>query len=113
LHSSLEKKEQGAMYQYHHFYGPPTIFQLIFWGLSNLFWIGLIGVLAWSALRSFRSQDRRSLGAPADEPSALEVLRRRYVVGEIDVSTFEEMLQELLESEEHERVYRIPPPNTL
>lgn len=43
----------------------------------------------------------------ADEPSSFELLRRRYVVGEIDAPLFEEMTERLLVSEEAER--RRPP----
>jgi hypothetical protein len=38
----------------------------------------------------------------ADDPSAFELLRRRYVVGEIDTPTFEEMTGRLLLSERAE-----------
>ncbi|HEU0028466.1 MAG TPA: hypothetical protein VFQ25_15240 [Ktedonobacterales bacterium] len=38
----------------------------------------------------------------ADDPSAFELLRRRYVVGEIDTPTFEEMTERLLLSEQAE-----------
>jgi hypothetical protein len=46
--------------------------------------------------------NQRSLSAPDEEPSALELLRRRYILGQIDVETFEEMLVEVLELEEQE-----------
>jgi hypothetical protein len=99
---------------HHHFpygaYGPgpwSPVAQLIFLGLSNLFWVGLIGLVVWTAIQSFRSGDRTPLPSPVPEPSPLELLRRRYVMGEIDVVTFEEMLQQLLESEERERTYEL------
>jgi hypothetical protein len=40
-----------------------------------------------------------------DDPSALELLRRRYVVGEIDTPTFEGMTERLLLSERVEQRY--------
>ena len=108
------------MHMYHHFdpgpspWAPSPFAQLLYFGFSNLFWIGLLGILLWSAIRSLHYQDRASsLPRQAEEPSALELLRRRYVLGEIDVATFEEMLQELLESEHLERPYRTPPPSLL
>jgi len=42
-----------------------------------------------------------------DDPSALELLRRRYVVGEIDTPTFEEMTGRLLLSERAEQRYPV------
>jgi hypothetical protein len=107
------------MQYYHHFdpgfgpWAPSPVAQLLYFGLSNLFWIGLVGILLWGAIRSLHYQDRASLPSQAEEPSAMELLRRRYVLGEIDVATFEEMLQELLESEHLERPYRIQPPSLL
>jgi uncharacterized membrane protein len=44
-------------------------------------------------------------GLIGDDPSALELLRRRYVVGEIDTPTFEEMTERLLLSERAEERY--------
>jgi hypothetical protein len=104
--------------QYHQHYGPgpgpwPPVVQLLYIGFSNLFWIGLFGILLWTAIRSLHYQDRSSLPSSAEEPSALELLRRRYVLGEIDVSTFEEMLQQVLESEQLERHHKVQPPSLL
>jgi hypothetical protein len=91
----------------HFHYGPPPgayspLAQLIYLGLANLFWIGLLGTMVWAVLRSFHPLNQRSLSAPDEEPSALELLRRRYILGQIDVETFEEMLVEVLELEEQE-----------
>jgi uncharacterized membrane protein len=88
--------------------GPPSPGgQLIVFALSNIMWIGLIGLVLWTAMQSFRGTARTPLPRPARKPSPLELLRRRYIMGEIDVMTFEEQLQQLLESEERERIYKL------
>ena len=92
-----------------HQYGPPPgayspLAQLIYLGLANLFWIGLFGMMVWAVIRSGLSWNQRSLSAPEEEPSALERLRRRYILGQIDINTFEEGLVEVLELEEQDRL---------
>jgi hypothetical protein len=103
---------------HHHFhywpppnYGPPlgpysALAQLIYMGLANLFWIGLFGMMVWAVLRSIPSLNRRSLSAPEEEPSALERLRLRYILGQIDIDTFEVGLVEVLELEEQDRLLK-------
>ncbi len=58
-------------------------------GLFSLLWLVVLGAAIWGATRLLA--DRQPTAAIA-EPSALELLRRRYVQGEIDVTTFEEVL---------------------
>jgi hypothetical protein len=92
----------------HFHYGPPPgayspLAQLIYLGLANLFWIGLFGMMIWAVLRSTFSLNQRSLSAPEEEPSALERLRHRYILGQIDIEAFEEGLVEALELEEQDR----------
>jgi hypothetical protein len=99
------------MYHHYYHYGPPSgpyppLAQLIYLGLANLFWIGLFGMMVWAVLRSIPSLNQRSLSAPEEEPSALERLRRRYVLGQIDIDTFEEGLMEVLELEEQDRLLK-------
>jgi hypothetical protein len=84
---------------------------LLLSGLSLLPWLAVLGLLAWAALRSW-SQQR---SAPQTEPalgvagtSAAELLRLRYVLGEIDAVTFEEMLEHILASEAREDPVRRP-----
>lgn len=88
------------------FYGGPhwSFFdQFITSGLATLFWLAVIAALAWGALRLVRRRNAAHQVAFADEPSALELVRRRYALGEIDVATFEAMTVQLLASEERER----------
>ncbi|HEY7975470.1 MAG TPA: SHOCT domain-containing protein [Ktedonobacterales bacterium] len=84
---------------------------LAFMGLSLLFWVGLISLLAWALmrwvlprLRAMPAMAAMSGGAfqPA-QPSAVETLRHRYALGEIDAPTFEQMVERILASEARER----------
>jgi hypothetical protein len=77
--------------------------------LAALFFLGttllwIVAPLALTALYLWwrRRQARPLLAGEAGAPSAFEQLRRRYVVGEIDVATFEEMTGRLLLSEHAE-----------
>lgn len=73
--------------------------------LLSLLWIAVPLLLAWAAIRAARPQP---VIAAAEEPqiSAMEMLRRRYVLGDIDETTFEQMLEHLLDSESREERMR-------
>lgn len=61
--------------------------------VGNLFWIALLGLLAWAIISWSGSRAHRLMPQKAETlgnmPSALEILRQRYVHGEIDALTFE------------------------
>ena len=84
---------------------------LVFMGLSLLFWVGLIALVAWALmrwvlprLRGLPAMAAMSGGAmQAAQPSAVETLRHRYALGEIDTATFETMVERILTSEARER----------
>ena len=84
---------------------------LAFMGLSLLFWVGLIALVAWALmrwvlprLRGLPAMAAMSGGAmQAAQPSAVETLRHRYALGEIDTATFETMVERILASEARER----------
>ena len=98
---------------------------LLLSGLSLLLWLGIPALLLlWLAGRSLLSHG----SAPPPDPvverynvSAVELLRQRYALGEIDAVTFEQMLERLLASEvrtSHEaRIQRLmttdAPPTTM
>ena len=74
--------------------------------LNTVFWVALFIVLAWALLRWISPYILPMVAdffdiAPAD-PSALEILRRRYAAGEIDAVTFEQMRERLEASYQHE-----------
>ena len=86
-----------------HFSGGPGWLPLLFMGMSMLWLIAPFAITA--AYLWWRSRRPALTGQPlvqplvADEPSSFELLRRRYVVGEIDTPAFEEMTERLLVSE--------------
>ena len=113
---------------YEHMHGVlPFVF---LFGLSRLLWIALIGLLIWSLIRWARMRRMRwgqpmtpymphapytgqpfgtpttdgpRPNAPVQQPTALEILNRRYANGEIDVATFENMRERILASQRPEQ----------
>jgi hypothetical protein len=79
-------------------------------GLATLFWLALLGVVAWMLWRALRESAARRQLVARPEPTALEQLRLRYVRGEIDALTFEEMTEHLMASEHLDRpwLYDLP-----
>jgi uncharacterized membrane protein len=67
--------------------------------LSTMLWIALFLGLAWALLRWLSPYILPLIadvfGMERAEPSALEILRRRYATGEIDAVTFEQMFERL------------------
>jgi putative membrane protein len=73
-------------------------------GLMSLFWLGLLGLLIWAALRLLRGRPgppadarvpRWSSPTPPSGMTATEILRQRYARGEIDAVTFQQMMERL------------------
>lgn len=94
-------------------------------GLSRLLWIALIALLIWSLIRWAKMRRMhwnqpmnpymphtpytgQPFGtppttaprpeAPINQPTALEILNRRYATGEIDETTFENMRERIIGS---------------
>ncbi|HEX6798914.1 MAG TPA: hypothetical protein VF116_14485 [Ktedonobacterales bacterium] len=76
---------------------------MLSWGFSTLLWLALLGLIVWAAVRYFQHTQTSASTLPPPAPSALELLRQRYVLGEIDLETFETMHQHIMASEEAER----------
>lgn len=81
---------------------------LAFMGASLLFWVGVTALVVWALLRWVAPRLRGTLGMAnsfvAPQPnSAIETLRHRYAMGEIDADTFEQMVERILTSEVRER----------
>jgi putative membrane protein len=65
---------------------------------GTILWIAVLIVLVWAIIRWLERRRGVHGQGPAtslNEPSALEILRRRYARGEIDSATFEQMRQQL------------------
>lgn len=80
-------------------------------GLAALFWLALAAAIAWMLWRALHESSAPRLPVVQPEPSALEQLRLRYVRGEIDALTFEQMTEHLMASEHLDRhwLYDMPP----
>jgi putative membrane protein len=65
-----------------------------------LFWLGVLGLLAWGISQWFSSQRAKGTFLPSSEPNAREILRHRFAQGEIDAVTFRQMEAALRESEQ-------------
>ncbi len=108
---------------YGHMYGMHGVLPFVFlFGLSRLLWIALIALLIWSLVRWARMRRAHwnqpmtpymphsaymtgtppttapRPDAPINQPTALEILDRRYANGEIDAATFENMRERILAS---------------
>lgn len=72
--------------------------------LGKIFWLIILGVLIWSAIRLLSTRNRHipwyNPGMPPAQPSALEILRQRYARGEIDTATYEQMRERLEKPDE-------------
>jgi len=75
------------------------LFLLPLFFLGKIFWLVILGLLVFALLRWFSLRRRQipvyQFGAPAAQPSALEILRQRYARGEIDATTYEQMRERL------------------
>ncbi len=89
------------------FGGGPVWLPLLFAGMS-LLWL-VAPVMLTAAYLWWRRHHPAALAQPLvqplieDDPSSFELLRRRYVIGEIDAPAFEEMTERLLVSEHMEQ----------
>ncbi len=90
--------------------------RLLFAGLGSLLWLGLLALIVFALVRAFsrpRAYVPPPMAAsvpPAGGGSAVEMLRRRYAAGEIDATTFEQMLERLVASEAYEQARGSQPP---
>lgn len=69
-----------------------------FWmALNMVFWLALLGLLAWALVRWLGRGPVRNAPPPASPPpaSALDVLQQRYARGELDEPTYLRMRAQL------------------
>ncbi len=67
---------------------------MLLMSLSMLVWFAVLAVAIWALVRWLGGRVQAS-GTPMSSPSAMEILRQRYVRGEIDATTFEQMREQL------------------
>jgi hypothetical protein len=79
---------------------------MLFSALNTLFLVALFIGLIWALMRlimpSIRPMMKDIFGITSTDISALEILRRRYASGEIDVVMFEQMRERLIASYQQE-----------
>jgi putative membrane protein len=85
------RKEEIIMMLWGYGYAWPMI-GMVIW---NLVWLGLLAVGIWLLIRWIAHAAATRPRSPADQPSAVEILRQRYARGEIDTTTFEQMRERL------------------
>ena len=96
-------------------------FLLLGAGLTTLFWLGLLALLIWAVLRLVRRRPSMLGGTPwqgyAVPPhaaeTATEILRQRYARGEIDLDTYQQMLERLQASAPQASEPNGPPGGTM
>lgn len=80
-------------------------FWMVFW---MAVWLGLTALVIWAVLRPLLQQGiphRHEWRIQSNEPSALEILNRRYARGELDATTYKQMREHL----ENTRTPKGPP----
>jgi uncharacterized membrane protein len=84
------------------FHGPSPL-MFLFSGLSSFVWLLVVALLIWALVRWLSPRHSTAYpymptpGTPPNpnQPSAMEILRRRYARGEIDAETFDRMRERL------------------
>ena len=77
-------------------WGYAGTWQMYLWMIGgSIFWLALLALIVWAFAHWLRPQRQPQPGNPGSGPTAMEILQRRYVSGEIDLPTFEHMLQVL------------------
>jgi hypothetical protein len=111
--ATKEEEDMPPEHHWHDWYGGPpgapgTAFvHLIFAGLSMLFWLLLIALLFWVVSRAMEGARPMPAVQPAAAPSPLELVSHHYVVGDIDYTTFEQMVDLILAYEAEGRKPRV------
>src|SRR5260370_34762683 len=90
-----DAKEHWTM-PFERFGDGPRWWSLAAMGFSTLFWLALLGVLVWAASRYLGRRQSEPVPVVDAEPSAVQLLRHRYVMGEIDVETLDAKLHHLM-----------------
>jgi hypothetical protein len=92
----------GRGFDHWHHGGPPWL-PLAIWAMSVVGPIAF-GLVAWAFVSLFgREAPPATLPKPAPQRTAMELLRERFVLGDIDAHTFEDHVYRLLEAERWER----------
>jgi putative membrane protein len=66
--------------------------------LGTILWIAILVVLVWAIIRWLNTRNSTQIPPPSSGksgPTALDILQQRYVRGEIDTTTYEQMRERL------------------
>lgn len=84
------------MPMYWYGYGWGDFFWMVLW---MLVWLGVFSLVIWAIVRAISRRHWQPMHhewrIQSNEPSALEILNRRYARGEIDQSTYEAMRERI------------------
>ena len=73
----------------------PSWSDALWMGFWTVLWVVLLGLVLWGVMRLLARRPGASSAhvwrIQSDEPSALEILNRRYARGELDTEDYEEM----------------------
>lgn len=73
----------------------PNWADALWMGFWTVLWVVLLGLVLWGVMRLLARRPGASSAhvwrIQSDEPSALEILNRRYARGELDTEDYEEM----------------------
>src|SRR5690349_6220488 len=95
----LGDAKQHRTMQFERFEDGPHRLSLAAMRLATLTYLALLGVLVWPAPRYLGQRQSEPVAVVDAGPSAVELLRRCYVMGVIDVETFDAMLHHLMVTE--------------
>ena len=77
-------------------YGWGDFFWMVLW---MAIWLGLLSLVIWAIMRAISrrrwSTLRHEWHVQPTEPGALEILNRRYALGELDAATYEAMRERI------------------
>ncbi len=68
---------------------------ILWMGLGLLLWLAALGLIIWAVARMLGNRGTFTRSAAVNGPSALEILQQRYVRGDIDATTYEQMRERL------------------
>jgi uncharacterized membrane protein len=79
----------------HGMMGPWMMTGLGGWSMMGIIWLGIVGLIVWLVVSLARGSHPMSSSHDGGDVKVLEILKTRYVHGEIDKAEYEEKLKDL------------------
>jgi putative membrane protein len=93
------------MPMYWYGYGWSGFFWMILW---MLIWVGVLSLVVWTIIRATSRRrwqtTHHEWRIQSNEPSALEILNRRYARGELETATYEAMRERIQASNAEQKL---------